>query len=450
MLRTLFVTAILMFGAAQSMRGPFYGLLFYLWMAYFRPEYWLWYDFVSPLNLSLIVGVFVFASTFLAGDRIRWGAGPVLMLLFLGQSLVSTVLSDTFSYSFGYWQDFAKSTIISILIVTLVNTEQRLRLTLVIIGVSLGMEAAKQGWAQLVLNPGGQNFNTHAVLGDNNGVAVGMFMLVAILVALARTAEGRKEKLLHRFLAVGVLYRAIVTYSRGGFLAGAALGLHYLLRSKRKVAACAAVMLVTLLIVPVLPQQFWDRMSTIDDAAEDVEGADGSIQGRLHFWEVASVMVEDRPLTGVGHNAYNLHYNAYDFSLGEHGRGRSVHSSWLGVLSELGYPGLVLYLLILGNALRVCRRAQRLAKKHTELENIAAYATAVEAALLVCVVGGTFVIFQYNEMLWHTLALASVVDNLVRERVEVLAGSRAPAAAAAFARIGAVAARTGMASHGTA
>src|SRR5687768_4576570 len=115
MLRALFVSVIVMFGAAQSLRSPFYGLLFYLWIAYFRPEDWLWYDFVSQLNLSFIVGVFVLASTFLSGTRVRFGTGPVLMLLFLCHTLLSTVLSDSFSYSFGYWQDFAKSTVIGII-----------------------------------------------------------------------------------------------------------------------------------------------------------------------------------------------------------------------------------------------------------------------------------------------------------------------------------------------
>ena len=33
MLRALFVSAIIVYGVFQSFRGPFYGLLFYLWLA---------------------------------------------------------------------------------------------------------------------------------------------------------------------------------------------------------------------------------------------------------------------------------------------------------------------------------------------------------------------------------------------------------------------------------
>src|SRR5262245_42725720 len=98
MLRSLFVCAIMAFGFVQFFRGPFYGLLFYLWIAYFRPETWVWSDFVTSLNLSLIVGTGVVGWTVLSG---RWrprGAGPALMMLFLAQNLISTFLSPAFSY----------------------------------------------------------------------------------------------------------------------------------------------------------------------------------------------------------------------------------------------------------------------------------------------------------------------------------------------------------------
>src|SRR5262245_10812819 len=109
MLRTLFVLGIIAFGAVQSLRGPFYALLFYLWIAYFRPESWLWFDFVSSLNLSLIVGVGVLGSTLLSGRRLRLGYCPILMLLFVAQSLLSTLMSPASAYSWPFWQDFAKS-----------------------------------------------------------------------------------------------------------------------------------------------------------------------------------------------------------------------------------------------------------------------------------------------------------------------------------------------------
>ena len=56
-----------------------------------------------------------------------------------------------------------------------------------------------------------------------------------------------------------VLYRALSTYSRGGFLSiGAVAGLWFW-RSPHKLRTAAAVMVTAALVLPVLPQQFWDR-----------------------------------------------------------------------------------------------------------------------------------------------------------------------------------------------
>ena len=42
MLRTIFVLGIAAIGFRYAMKSAFYSLLFYLWIAYFRPENWVW------------------------------------------------------------------------------------------------------------------------------------------------------------------------------------------------------------------------------------------------------------------------------------------------------------------------------------------------------------------------------------------------------------------------
>jgi probable O-glycosylation ligase (exosortase A-associated) len=434
MLRALFVTTIICYGLWQSFKSPFYAMLLYLWLAYFRPETWLWTDFVSQFNLSFVIGIFVLGTTLLS-RRLRFGLGPTLMLLIAVQALISTMLSPAFDYSWAYWQDFAKSTVISFLIVTLVDNEKKLRQVFIVITLSIGIEAAKQGWAQLLLNPGAVNVNDIPNLGDNNGVAVGMLMLMPMLIALARTSTWNPERYGFRFMAVGIVYRAVSTFSRGGFLALAAVSMHFLLRSKRKVASALAIIVVVAMIAPVLPDYFWERMNTIPTDTESLENADSSAQSRIHFWKVAMVMANANPLTGVGHMAYNLVYDQYDFSNGQYGVFRSVHSSWFSVLSELGYPGFVLFLLLVGNCFRVARRAQRLAKQYPELKTLGGYANGIEAALIAFAVGGTFVIFQYTELLWHTFALSIVIDRLVTERTAALAAAPQPVATSVAATV---------------
>jgi putative inorganic carbon (HCO3(-)) transporter len=437
MLRTIFVLACLGLGLRYSFRGPFYVLLTYLWLAYFRPDQWLWSDFILPWEIPLIVGAWVVVGTALSSEKLRIEKRYWLFLVFLTHSLLSTLISPHVGYSWPYWVEFFKIIVICTIIVLLVNTEQRLRLTLIIVGVSLGLEAAKQGFSNLVMNPGGQNTNTSTMLGDNNGVAVGMAMLVPILFAVASTARRRAERLFGYALTLGVLFRAIFTYSRGGFLAVIAICVHFLFRAKHRVAALTVAGALTLITASVLPQEFWERMGTIPTSTEevDIETMERSAASRLHFWNVAILMANSNPILGVGHNAYNPSYNEYDFLEGEFGRSRSVHSAWFGILAELGYVGMVIYGLIVASAFMALRRVRRLARTLPALGNLAAYAKGLEAALLAFAVGASFVPFQYNEFAWHLFALCVATGRIAHDRSKEDDTASAPAPAVAVDQV---------------
>jgi probable O-glycosylation ligase (exosortase A-associated) len=406
MLRDLLVVTIILVGFASIWRGPFYGVLFYLWLAYFRPEQWLWNDWVTAGHFSLIVGTIVLVQTLLSSTKLRPNWTTLLLVLFLAQSFVATTFSSDWDWSWSWWPDFAKVILIGCLIMTHANTERRLRWVLVVIALSLGFEGAKQGWAEFILRPGSPNINPHPLLGDNNGVAMGMFMLVPVLGALARTASSFPEKFLHRFLAIGVVLRGISTYSRGGFLAAGALALLYIVQSKRRVRTLIAVALVSAVALSVMPPKFWSRMETITASDEE---RDESQQGRLYFWSVAVRMAEDHPFVGVGFNAYRRAYNSYDVSDRAYGMFRAVHSTWFGVLSEMGVTGLVLLLTVLFQAAWNIRRTRLAALSDPARTLSMEFAKAIQGSLVVFVVAGSFLNAQYSEMFWHFVCLAAAL-----------------------------------------
>jgi putative inorganic carbon (HCO3(-)) transporter len=422
-LRTLFVFGVLIVGWGYALQSALYAACLYLWIAYFRPESWAWSDIFASLNLSYFAGAFLILRTITSGTKIRLDWRSSLLVVFLLLSLLSSAIGPNPAHSISYWQDFAKMIVVSILLTNIIQTTADLRLVLIVITVSLGFEAGKQGWAQLILNPGARNDNSVPFLGDNNLVAVGMAMLLPVVGALATTSTGWQKRAF-QFLNVGVLYRALSTYSRGGFLSVFAVGGIWFWRSPHKFRTLAAVVIATALILPVLPQQFWDRMSTITAPADE---RDESQQGRLHFWRVAVAMANDQPLTGVGHSGYEKAYNRYDWLDGQFGTNRAVHSAWFGVLAELGYPGLLLFVLIVASSLLACRRVRNASRRGEVSEELGRYAIAFETSLVAFMVGGSFVSFHYCEMLWHYFALTIVLERVA---VRELAAHRARSAAA--------------------
>ncbi len=423
MLRTIFVAVVLTIGWSFALQSTLYALGLYLWIAYFRPEWWAWNDIFATLNLSYFAGAFLVIRTVLSGTPIRLTMRSSLLFLYLAWALLSTSQGLSYDYSMPYWQEFAKAVVISYLITIVVQSTADLRFVLMVITFSLGFEAVKQGWLQLLLNPGAPNENRIPFLGDNNLVAVGMAMLLPILAALAATSTGWLKRLF-QFMSVGVLYRAVSTYSRGGLLALGALGGMHFWRSPNKVRTLAAFVVLLAVVVPVLPQEYWDRMATIAAPAEE---RDESQTGRLHFWEVAIAMANDHPILGIGHRGYEAAYDAYDWSGGEVGTRRAVHSAWFGILAEAGYPGLLIYVAIVVSSFFACRRVRKSAARGEVPVELGAYARALETGLVAFIVGGSFVSFQYSEMLWHYFGLTMALERVaVRAAVEERARIETP------------------------
>jgi putative inorganic carbon (hco3(-)) transporter len=406
--RLIFVFSIIGAGAYYSLQGPFYALLFYIWNAYFRPEFWVWDDMLLSLRLSLTIGLFLLVSSLSSFSRLKWNRQLILVVLFAVQATVSVVVSEHSDRILNFWIEFIKVILITVLITVLVDDERKFRLTIGVMAFSLGFEAAKQGWATFVRNPGATNINEHIMLGDNNGVALGMMMLVPLFMALTETTKDWRERMVHRFFVAGVFYRAISTYSRGGFIAAGVVSLISLWRAKYPIRMLLAVAVVAYSVSAVMPQSFWDRMSSIT-ASED--SRDDSAAGRLYYWQLATRMANDHPLTGVGFNAFRYSYNEYDLRAGGPGGMRAVHSVWFGSLSELGYPGFFLFVAMLGGTIVSCEQVRRRAKREGK-ERIAIYAGHLQTCIVVFCVGGTFLNAQYLELIWHFVGLSVALERI--------------------------------------
>jgi hypothetical protein len=160
MLRTIFVAAIVLLGAQYALRDAFGALLLYLWVAYFRPETWLWFtDWLTALRLSFCCAVYLLVRAPNSSAKFRFNFRLGLMFTFLGLSLMSMLTSDYISYSWPWWLDFFKTIVITYLLSSFVTDEPKFRVVVLVIALSLGFESAKQGWASFVLHPGMKNTN---------------------------------------------------------------------------------------------------------------------------------------------------------------------------------------------------------------------------------------------------------------------------------------------------
>jgi probable O-glycosylation ligase (exosortase A-associated) len=419
-IRLILVFGLILIGALASLQGSFYVLLFYFWNAYFRPDAWVWSDLVVGLRLSLTIGAFLILTSIKDLKYFKLTFQLILIVLFFAQATLSLFASDFFSSVWPFWVELLKIVIVCLVMTVLIRDRHQFRLTLWVICWSLSFELAKQGWAQLILNPGATNPNSNVLLGDNNGVALGCMMLVPLLMALAQTAPTPREKWIHRLVMLGVIYRGISTYSRGGFIAGGVVLLVTMLRSRYRLRVGVAAVVIGVTLYSVMPDRFWDRMRTISTSTEG-DRRDASAASRLYFWQIATQMANDHPFTGVGINGFRYAFLTYDSGADEM---KATHSIWFGVLADMGYPGLLLFAAVAIGALVSCQQSMRAARAAGQAE-IATYAMQLQTVVLVYCAGGTFLSAQYLELWWHVVALSTTLSLILARDV----GATTPAVA---------------------
>jgi putative inorganic carbon (hco3(-)) transporter len=217
-------------------------------------------------------------------------------------------------------------------------------------------------------------------------VMVLLLPLPLALFAFPITAPGRllRYRLLLRvalvvaaFLMGGVL---LLTKSRGGYIAAAAgvLALLWLL-GRRKLALA---LLVIALGLGVWVVGFGGSAETTLDLID--QGADPATMAfRVNVWRVALWMLADFPFTGVGMGTFNdvaaLLYPFYET------QNPGVHNVYLQAGVDLGLPGLIAYLALVGLVVWMAGQAVRRLKdaESAPLRSIAIGGLSGMIALLV-------------------------------------------------------------------
>lgn len=429
MLRSSFVLLILIPGFFMALRDRFVALLMYLWFAFFKPQDWIWID-ISSLRLSLVFGLVLVVPAIFSGI---WPNLTHLLsvgnALFLATAFVAHINAVDQAQSW-YWVDFlTRLTLICLFTVSLVTTKQRLIWVLAVVAGSFGFHAGKAGVASLA--GGGLRFaeGLTGAFADNNGYAMGTVMVIPLLLAVALNAhllmddpKAWQTKWIRRGFYAAIpacAFTVVSTFSRGGFLGLAAALLFYVALHQKRVRlsmAGAAFVVLGLTFAPI-PDGYFDRLETITNYEEIGEE---SAMSRTHFWEVAVVMADARPL-GVGLRNFGAEYDKYDFTYGRYGQHRDVHSSHFQVLSEQGVIGLAVWIgqfaLAGWVALRVRRRSQEPGVTPEDAHFMVSVSNCLSASMAGFVIGGSFVSLALNDITWLTFALLAALDRMTRAMV---------------------------------
>lgn len=418
-MRDLLLGALLLGLLPAAFMRPVLAVSLFAWISLMSPHRFVFgwaYDF----NWAMVYGVVATVSVFIKHGR-RFGEAiatvPAMTIFF-----VWTVVTTAFAYdpgvSYEYLVRFAKIVWPVILMIMCIRTGRDVTVFLAVIALSIGFFGAKSApWVIVTAGEFRLNGPPDSAISDNNHLAVALLTVVPALFWLLL----RTERPVLRWALIGVMggcvLSAISTYSRGGFLTLAVLGLGFLLISRKRLMVVFLLVPLTAGALAFMPDKFWDRINSINEYKED-----SSSMERLNTWKANFRIANQRPL-GAGFIAYKTAaYRSVSSDLTT--SVRAAHSIWFQVLGEHGWIGLGVYVTMLLSPVMMGLRFFRRKDQPLVKRDFVRYVSLSIAAFCV---GGTFLSMAYWEYLFYLVGLSAVLIKRVDLQFDEAPVSAAPA-----------------------
>lgn len=403
------------------------GVLLWIWVALVSPNERL-YGFLSGVPFNKIAAGLTVLVLFLNREKKKFYLDATVVLIIL-LALVGTVSayfaivpSDDGS---DLYQKMIKEFILAALIMGLMWSRHRIHMTVVVLCIAIGFTSVIEG-LEYAGTAGGHKIIGTGGIGDNNSIALAALLIVPPLYYLSRYSVLRQMRA--GFLAALVISLICVvgTFSRGGFIGLLVLFAFFIVNSRNKIPAITLALVAAAAMYFFASADWVSRIDTIKDASDN-----GSFMGRVIAWKISTLIAIDSPLFGGGFHAVQRYpvWGQYVGSIDSifafiktpepDSLPHAAHSIYFEVLGDLGFMGLILFVLVLMVALYNCHSVARTAKRHPELAWAGDLARMLQISLIVYMVSGAALSMAYFEGFWIIVALLSRLKKTVNETIAV-------------------------------
>lgn len=138
---------------------------------------------------------------------------------------------------------------------------------------------------------------------------------------------------------------------------------------------------------------------------------------RFDLWKIGLVIHRDYPLFGIGTKNFQRLIKHYDSSGNLPDNGLVAHNSYIELLAENGYPGLLLYLLGIAVTLFMLRKARKTLDREADRELIN-LSHALEIAIIVFLLRGLTGSNYMGDVLYWFLGLTFCLYQYILVRDE--------------------------------
>lgn len=389
------------------------------------------FTFLLPLHLPLAfgamaLGALVWHVMISRGYKAVWRPELWAMLIILVLSILGLPLAidrpKTFEFILDvFWKVIAASFALAWILRRQVDFA-RFTVTTLVCGTLIGLVALYNKANGIDLVEGTRvtiGRALHSPLADPNDLALALMCPFSMALAILVYRTSPALKVLAAVTTMTTMLGIIATQSRGGLLAVlagiAVVGLHRI-RSRNAVIAIVAALAVLLFVVMGIAGR---KSGGFDELSES--GIDQSSYLRTVVWTAALNMALHRPLTGVGLSAFSSAFYFYTPVWVQ--KDLAPHSTWFGMLGELGIPGLVALLYMLFNAMLSIQYCKNRLEQQRAPPLMQALSLGLKASLITFCVGGSFLGQHASWPLYTIVALGVALRIHVDGRAHAADGT---------------------------
>lgn len=417
-MRDLIVAAIVFGSIPFILRRPYIGVLMWTWLAFMNPHRMTW-GFAYEMPFAQVVALATLASVLFSREpkRLPWTRETVILVLFSGWMVLTTVFAAYPADAWPQLEKVAKILLMVFVTMMVMQSKERIHLLIWVTTLSLAFYGIKGG-IFTVLNGGVYHVwgPVGSFIQGNNEMALALVMTIPLLRYLQLTANSAWIK--HGMTLAMILTAVAIagSQSRGAFLGVIAMGLFFWLKSTSKGFTGALVAIAAVLVLAIMPQQWFDRMDSIRDYERD-----SSALGRLNAWQMATNLAVQRPIGGGFETFQAQMFAAYS---PEPGRVHDAHSIYFEVLGEHGFIGLALFLLLGFMTWRSASAIMRSCRADPQKQWAAHLAAMIQVSLVGYAVAGAFLGLAYFDYYYTLVAVVVVVKTLMLTRPAEVSAAR--------------------------
>lgn len=405
--------------AGHSAPGRFHPSFFfavsYLIAEYMRPQSM--YDSLSgiPFGQIMIVG-FLFFFILERREHYNSNIQNFLISAYLFWFFISYLFASRSDLAWQPLIDFSKLVIIYFLLINTINDRSRLYVfTIVLLLLNFKYaQFATRIWVANGFYSDPRGLNAGGGIGSGffknpNDLGVALNSVLGISYCLIRSdmqkvAGWFKMRWFHFISAASIAISILATSSRGAALGLAAVSFAVWYKGQRKVVGAALLVVLIMVGIMLIPEDNWARFQKMGSQEDE------SSESRRAVWRAGMRMANENPLTGVGPNNFihvNTEYYQSEYRVAQ-------HNVFIQAASELGYPGLSLFLAMI----IYCFYNQRRTRKLLREKGIAdPFLSGLSHGLDICLVGfvvnGFFITVLYYPFFWMLLILSVSLFDVV-------------------------------------